>query len=936
MAPQFSLADLRRLADDTRAMLQRQEIPGTQEAQERHAEVVRLQRELRERVDKPVTFGVVGEFTVGKSLLLGSLLGKPDLLPVEDRKATGNITVLRLHQAPPSGDTDTGTTTTAEADGEPRNRRTTWAAPKAEVHYLTAAELSECVRSIMSDLAREVDEDHPELGAGHVLGDYDPFTDRRGWGPFDQWTTCLWPAAGPGAPPPEVDPVRISATHRAAATELCRIRDAVLSQSGLLGAERRVDTKLVRRALDHGTEERIPGVRPLPRIQPFTADEVETDAEALGRSFMLVKKVVYDVHVSPAHWDLHRLIAEHPLQFLDFPGIGGAGSYGRDSHLSRAELAEVHTTLVVLDARRPGSRGVEQFWGMLARDERGADVLAEAALVAANAFDRVLVPTLPDITLPRAELLRRSDSLNGIHVHAEKFVRGRENAVVLTSSVAAIHRYGLPYAELSQGTRDVIEDALNKLAEEAGSRWEGTAARFAEADPRGPWAGRLRDADEDGGIAALHRLIEHQLRANGAAQKLDRAEASRRKLWSALLALQFHVRQELDGTETDAAEYHELLLRIREYRLLLHELLSQLRELRGLPGPGTASARRPEPPGPDADGAPDGPADRGGPPRAVVRLPAPPGPAAAAAEVLKEIYDWAEWDQLMRRARADRKGLVTKSPDPDAMERPRKMLPGRTAAPAAAADSTADTSQGYITKFTALVTGRIAAEERRLEQWLGAWRTAWMDAFADLRSWFEEPATVSLLEEVLLTHLGDPAEAENRLSALWTALDPGFVVTKQAGEPPAGGQAAGEPVPADDPAERFPAQADHAMPWHHLMPDLDSVTESQERHPLTASQLRLYAADQGASLVTARLNRLLASRVDPLIAYYEEAAGFLPADDDIRPPDPEPPSADGTEPAGSPGGPDGPPGEDPGSGGTASPEDGGRPIDRLITSWRTL
>ncbi|WP_329014944.1 hypothetical protein [Streptomyces sp. NBC_00690] len=91
MAPPLNLAELRRFADETLAMLEQQEIPGTQEAHDRNAEVMRFVLELRDRVRKPVTFGVVGEFSVGKSLLLGSVLGRPDLLPVEDRKATGNV-----------------------------------------------------------------------------------------------------------------------------------------------------------------------------------------------------------------------------------------------------------------------------------------------------------------------------------------------------------------------------------------------------------------------------------------------------------------------------------------------------------------------------------------------------------------------------------------------------------------------------------------------------------------------------------------------------------------------------------------------------------------------------------------------------------------------------------------------------------------------------
>lgn len=918
MAPQLNLAELRRFADDTLAMLEQQEIPGTQEAHDRHAEVMRFVLELRDRVRKPVTFGVVGEFSVGKSLLLGSVLGRPDLLPVEDRKATGNITVLRLHQAPAQG-TGAGEEAAASTiDGSPtspypNSSEPTRTAPTAEVHYLSAERLRACVRSIMTDLARGMDEDHPVLGAGHVLGEYDPLTDSRGWGPFDQWITCLWPVTTPDAPKPLIDPIQISATHVAAATELCRIRDALLSQTDVLGTVQHVSTKVVREALDHGTEERIPTKKPRPRIQPFSAAEVEKNAEILARSFMLIERVVFDVEVSPEHWELHQLLAEHPLQFLDFPGIGGAGSYGRDVHLSRSELAEVHTILVVLDSRKPGGRGVEEFWGMLVKDGRPPEALAKAALVAANSFDRVLVPTLPDIQLPKAELLQLSDSLNGIHVHSDKFVKGREAAVVATSSVSAIRRYGLPYAELSQGTRDVIEDALQKLDQGPQPLWESTAARFDRVDPEGPWGRRLRDAELDGGITALQQLIESQLRANGTAQKVERAEASRRKLWSSLLSLQYHIRQESYDGDPSAAEYNRLLDQIRRFRFLVDALLAQLLELRG--------------------GVSDGaPGHHSGTdtqlPTAVVELPSPPSLASAAGEVRGEVYDWAEWEQLLRRARADKKGLVTKSKAPAAS--PRKPLPGR-ARVQMPTESTVDTSKGYITRFTALVAGRTAQAENELNQWLTSWQTVWSDAFEELRHWFEEPGTLPLLEEVFLAYIGDTNEVENRLEQLWNALDPKDVVERQAQSH------AAVPLPDEDLTGRFPAQADHALPWHHSVPDLDPMTESQERHPLMVAQLRLYAANTAASLVTDRLNRLLTARVDALIEFYKESAAFLPTDDDIRPPRSEPPEHHG---------PDGPSAPDSGSdqGGPGDPvapgveqreePPGRQPIDQLISIWR--
>ncbi|MFD0345746.1 hypothetical protein ACFQ0M_05920 [Kitasatospora aburaviensis] len=92
---------------------------------------------------------------------------------------------------------------------------------------------------------------------------------------------------------------------------------------------------------------------------------------------------------------------EHEVQVLDFPGIGAVGSYGRDRNLSRRVLADMHTILVVLHAQRPYSREALSFWDMLTDDDRTPAALADAALVAANLFDRVGAPR-PGTAAPRS------------------------------------------------------------------------------------------------------------------------------------------------------------------------------------------------------------------------------------------------------------------------------------------------------------------------------------------------------------------------------------------------------------------------------------------------------------------------------------------------------------------------------------------------------
>ena len=49
-----------------------------------------------ELANSPVKIGVMGEFSSGKSLLLGSLIGYADALPVSENPTTGNVTAIHI------------------------------------------------------------------------------------------------------------------------------------------------------------------------------------------------------------------------------------------------------------------------------------------------------------------------------------------------------------------------------------------------------------------------------------------------------------------------------------------------------------------------------------------------------------------------------------------------------------------------------------------------------------------------------------------------------------------------------------------------------------------------------------------------------------------------------------------------------------------------
>ncbi|MEV6678907.1 hypothetical protein AB0N09_18915 [Streptomyces erythrochromogenes] len=872
----LSLTDLRLFAQQTLTMLSEQDVPDTPEAHASRDRVQALAGELASRLDAPVTIGVVGEYSVGKSLLLGTLLGRPDLLPVEAAPSTGNITALELTRGAPGSTTTVSSTT--------------------DITFLDEERLAACVGAILGELIATVDAKHPQLGAREMLGGYNPVTDPRGWAPFEAWYPRLWPS---GTGPVAFE--TISAAHRDAVTELCRIRDAALSQQDLLGKPIGVATESIRAALVLEAARRTPQTAPKRNVQPFDMAQLKqekTAPDALRRAFPLIERVTQAVTLSPDHWDIGGLTAEeHTVRLLDFPGIGAAGSYGRDTFLSRRELVNVHTILLVLSASRAESKGASAFWDMLTEDGRRPQALASAALVAANAFDLAKPPALsqyPDGPLPLEKLLPHAAEINGVHVYGNKFVARREDGIVVVSSIGAIRAHQLPYTRTSPETRDRISAALRDLDPPGTRRWESIAARLAAADPDNAWTPRLRAYDDDGGITRLRTLIVQHVRRHGVAQKLERAQSSHHKLTRELAVLRGHVRRAGGGGRSE--EYRELSQRLTEFRRLLDRMLPALHALRDDGPPG----------GPD--GGPDA-REAGG---------RPPQRGETAEAVRDEVFDWREWQELLSRAERDRHHLVPRSEPPSSQGIPLIGRPTRTAAAARTAagsasgadGASADSTEAFLDKFRSLIERRTDEGRDQLRAWFENWAAYWREEFGPLRAWMAEEATDATLTELFTRLRGSAQKADHQLDHLWTALDP-VMATQRVTE------LLLAPGPTREEQEaRFPARSPHALPWHHRMPLLDPQSEERERHPRSVVQLRQNTADAAARLVTAYLGRALARIEKDLVALYTKAGEYLPTETEVRPPRPSFPSAaaarDGEE----------------------EPEPD-QPIDVLIRAWST-
>jgi hypothetical protein len=483
------------------------ELPDDERIRDLHGQAREAAAALAKVAADPISIGVVGEFSSGKSLLIGAMVGKPDMLPVELRATTGNVTALHLVPG---------------ADGN-----VTQIGESAEIDYMNQADLGECFGYMLGRLTDKVQETLGEERAAEVR-EYDPSTE--GWDRWQRWSeTVIWAAD------------QRNASLRKMDAELCRLRAAADAGSELFGSSIQLHGAQVRAALDLGEQTAAPDSRPATRLAgPLTKAGVIGSPVRLRESFPLIRRVHRWVHVAPTIWPLGALQDEQEIVLLDFPGLGSASSGERDDYLCSSELEHITTILILHRANVVGSKRPLEFYDMLQRRGRDKEELADCILVAANAFDLVAPPPLDELPASAAALIAASQELNGIDVTARDLTHGRQDRSAIVSAVAAIEHYRFSYPDTTPESRQQIDDAV--LASRGKRKlWQPVVDQLTTSDPKHPYTRMLTAYVGDGGLDSLRDLIERHVHDHGVRIKrkqiADRdatARAAVRKLNAAL------------------------------------------------------------------------------------------------------------------------------------------------------------------------------------------------------------------------------------------------------------------------------------------------------------------------------------------------------------------------------------------------------------------
>ncbi len=495
-------------AKDAMDALAAEQMPDHRAIRDLRNRAVHIAQNLIREAKDPIAIGVVGEYTVGKSMLLGTLLGRPDLLPVEERATTGNITALYLKPGQPG--------------------QTTYIDGSASVHFVSELELTECVAYMLGELSGKL----RDGGRGADTGppkDYDPVTD--GWERLEHWCRgVLWPENGK---PGSLEPRKIAA-------ELLAVRDAHLSAEAVLGKEAVISREVVRSALDLGKLEEVPDSFPVRDLRHGLAlDDVKHDGADLAKTFPLIRRVSYTVRIDPGCWTLNSLRDQHSVVLLDFPGLTSARSGSRDRFLSRHEFENIHTIITVFWSPKPGNEVPQTFFTMLESHGLDPGTLRDYIIAAGNAFDKVRPPSIDHggpLTLD--ELQDKSQPFRDLTISASDLTQRRDDRIRLVSSVAAIKKYGYPRDEFGDHQQALLDEAMLGV-ESVQRRWGELGDRLAVGDPGNLWAQALADFGLDGGISSLRQLIESHACEHGLVNKTTALKAK----WDQLL----HTLTQLEG-----------------------------------------------------------------------------------------------------------------------------------------------------------------------------------------------------------------------------------------------------------------------------------------------------------------------------------------------------------------------------------------------------
>ncbi|MEY3223603.1 MAG: hypothetical protein RLZZ203_2459 [Cyanobacteriota bacterium] len=455
---------------------------------------------LRETAEKtvelatsPVKIGIMGEFSSGKSLLLGSLIGYADALPVSENPTTGNVTAIHI---------------------KPQDGFATTQVDDYTVEYLSHEGVNECLHFMLKEANRRA------TAAGVTSLQVAKIKTGKD---ISIWCEEVWKSSNNLELRYLVrELVSFLRAYQAYGEALCgrfyQI-DAITAHEGLQLAEMPM-------AIQSLKFEDLPSAH----IRLPNAPQ-KLSTQLLQNSFPLIRRVDIEVKISREIWDV---TGAEEFVLLDFPGLGAANSGTRDAYLSLRELAQVQTILVLLNGKSPGSDRANKIFTMMQQQRPGQD-LKDLILVGVGRFDQL--PLESEGGERELDLLINNQSnsqplqtntvfqklkvLKTIIDGAEAFT-SQKDRIVLLSPLLGLSELAKRSSQVKAGSEEFLANLdypdYMERPKKLQQKWGDLSEALLAADGRNQLGRQLGYFAQDGGISKLRELIQTHVANHGLKQ----------------------------------------------------------------------------------------------------------------------------------------------------------------------------------------------------------------------------------------------------------------------------------------------------------------------------------------------------------------------------------------------------------------------------------
>lgn len=513
-----------------------------------------------ELASESVRLGITGEFSTGKTMLLGSLIGYADALPWSEVASTGNVTVVKIKQ---------------------QDKLATTILSDFTVTYFSQKAVEDCLRFMLDEAKlrlRAAQLDNSALSA--ALERFDT-SSADVWTQLESWSQKVWAQSkNPNLRFLIRELVLFVRTYTAYGSAMCGkqyVLDRETAQSGLTLTDPPSNLQELK------FEELAPAPIPVPMAPQ------QLNAHLLRLTFPLIYNIELEVQVSKQVWDLSPLQGSNGLTLHDFPGLGAANSSVRDAFLCLNSLDKVQTILILLDGRNPGGSGALPIFDMLQRG-RPEEELKDFILMGVGRFDQMPLDGAPDMVFEAlldaseaavdglgtenftdAAVLKKVPALRTHLATVKSFVSEPERMVLL-SPLIGLSELSKNMESIQVGSLGFSAQLTSSLLDEPNRirdywRQVGDQLKHTGMSPLGK---KLSDFSQDGGIGRLQELTLEHISNRGLKQLSKDVSNAYTDLASELS----YLKQQSDDT-TD-----ELMPAVSQLKTTVYGLLQTYRDLK--------------------------------------------------------------------------------------------------------------------------------------------------------------------------------------------------------------------------------------------------------------------------------------------------------------------------------------------------------------------